>query len=82
MQVSPPAWDFVEGVILERAVAHTVRGDIRVGILYLRHLLCDFGGDERLAIAAYHQGAAGVRERGLLPETRSYVAAVQAVARR
>ena len=82
MQVSPPAWDFVESVILKRSVAHTVRGDIRVGILYLRHLLSEFGGDERLAIAAYHQGAAGVRERGLLPETRSYVAAVQAVARR
>ena len=82
MQVSPPAWDFVESVILKRSVAHTIRGNIRVGLLYLRHLLSDFGGDERLAIAAYHQGAAGVRERGLLPETQSYVAAVQAVARR
>jgi soluble lytic murein transglycosylase-like protein len=81
MQVSPPAWDFVESVILKRSVPHTIRGNIRVGILYLRHMLADFGGDEQLAVAAYHQGAAGVREHGLLPETQSYVTAVQAVAR-
>jgi len=82
MQVSPPAWDFVEGVILRHPVPHTTSGNIRVGVLYLRRLLREFDGDERLAIAAYHQGAASVRTFGVLPVTESYVAAVQAVAAR
>jgi hypothetical protein len=80
MQVSPPAWDFIEGVILRRAVPHTTNGNIRVGVLYLRRLLRDFDGDARLAIAAYHQGAASVRAVGVLPATAQYVDAVQAVA--
>lgn len=82
MQVSPPAWDFVEGVILRRPVPHTTNGNIRVGVLYLRRLLREFDGDERLAVAAYHQGAASVRTFGVLPVTESYVAAVQAVTAR
>ncbi len=80
MQVSPPAWDFIEGVILRRPVPHTTNGNIRVGVLYLRRLLREFHGDTRLAIAAYHQGAASVRAVGVLPETETYVNAVQAVA--
>jgi peptidoglycan hydrolase-like protein with peptidoglycan-binding domain len=79
MQVSPPAWDFVEDVVLRRAVPHTTSGNIRVGILYLRRLLQDFQGDARLAVAAYHQGAASVREHGMLPATVGYVGAVLAV---
>jgi LysM repeat protein len=82
MQVSSPAWDFVEGVLTRRAVPHTATGNIRVGVLYLRRLLREFGGDERMAVAAYHQGAAGVRRYGLLPETESYVGAVLAVEQR
>ena len=80
MQVSPPAWDFIEGVILGRAVPHTTNGNIRVGVLYLRRLLRDFQGDVRLAVAAYHQGIASVRAIGVLPETQKYVDAVEAVA--
>jgi hypothetical protein len=80
MQVSPPAWDFIEGVILRRAVPHTTNGNIRVGVLYLRRLLREFRGDARLAVAAYHQGVASVRAVGILPKTKSYVDAVLAVA--
>jgi peptidoglycan hydrolase-like protein with peptidoglycan-binding domain len=82
MQVTPPAWDFVEGAILRRAVRHTTSGNIRVGILYLRRLLNEFEGDQRLAVAAYYQGATSVRRHGLLPETEIYVGAVQAVEQR
>ena len=82
MQVSAPAWDFVEEVILHRAAPHTSRGNVRVGILYLRRLLKEFGGDERLALGAYHQGAASVREHGLLPETEAYVSAIRSIAGR
>jgi LysM repeat protein len=80
MQVSAPAWDFVEEVLVGRAVPHTTSGNIRVGILYLRRLLVEFEGDERLAVAAYHQGPTSVRRYGLLAETESYVRAVEAIA--
>jgi len=80
MQVSAPAWDFVEEVVLGRSVPHTTNGNIRVGILYLHRLLLEFDGDERLAVAAYHQGATSVRRYGLLPETEAYVRAVEAIA--
>ena len=81
MQVSAPAWDFTE-VIAGGAVPHTATGNIRVGVLYLHRLLVEFDGDERLAVAAYHQGATSVRRFGLLPETELYVRAVQAIAER
>jgi peptidoglycan hydrolase-like protein with peptidoglycan-binding domain len=80
MQVSAPAWDYVEAIIVGGAVPHTAGGNIRVGILYLRRLLEEFGGDRRLAVAAYHQGAASVRRYGLLQETQAYVGTVEALA--
>ena len=76
MQVTPATWDFVEEVLLGRDVPHTADGNILVGVLLLRHLLREFGGDERLALGAYYQGARAVRERGLLPETVWYVGVI------
>jgi peptidoglycan hydrolase-like protein with peptidoglycan-binding domain len=79
MQVTPPTWDFVEDVLVGRPVPQTPEGNVTVGVLFLRHLLRQFGGDERLALAAYFQGARAVRERGLFPETRAYVEAIRAL---
>jgi peptidoglycan hydrolase-like protein with peptidoglycan-binding domain len=79
MQVTPATWEFVETVLLGERVPRTTAGNIRVGILFLRHLLREFRGDERLALAAYYQGAKAVRERGLFPETRTYVEAVRSL---
>lgn len=79
MQVTQPTWEFVETVLLGRRVPRTVEGNVRVGIAFLAHLLRRFRGDERLAVGAYYQGARSVRRRGLLPETRAYVASVLAL---
>ena len=80
MQVTPAPWDFVETVLLGgRDVPHTTTGNIRVGVLFLRHLLREFRGDERLAVAAYYQGAKAVREHGLFAETVTYVEAVRSL---
>jgi peptidoglycan hydrolase-like protein with peptidoglycan-binding domain len=79
MQVTPATWDFVETVLLGRSVPRTVDGNVRVGVAFLRHLLGLFGGDERLALAAYYQGAKAVRQYGILPQTRAYVANVLAL---
>ena len=79
MQVTHATWKFVEEVLLGRRVPRTVDGNIRVGAAFLAHLLRLFRGNERLALAAYYQGARSVRERGVFPETRRYVANVLAL---
>ena len=79
MQVTPPTWEFVETVLLREKVARTTAGNIRVGVVFLRHLLREFRGDERLALAAYYQGAKAVRRHGLFGETRTYVEAVRSL---
>ncbi|MCP9487515.1 MAG: peptidoglycan-binding protein [Gaiellaceae bacterium MAG52_C11] len=79
MQVTPPTWDFVETVLLGTTVPRTTAGNIRIGVVFLRHLLREFRGDERLALAAYYQGAKAVREHGLYDETRTYVEAIRSL---
>ena len=73
MQVTPSAWRYVETVLLGTSVRRTADGNVRIGVAYLAHLLHAFGGDERLALAAYYQGEAAVRHRGVLPESERYV---------
>ena len=57
--------------------------NVRYGAWYLHHLLLKYGGDERLALAAYNAGQENVdtwRARGedvQFPETRAYVAHVE-----
>lgn len=79
MQVTGATWRFVEEVLLGRRVPRTVDGNVRVGAAFLAHLLRIFRGNERLALAAYYQGARAVRERGVFAETRRYVANVLAL---
>jgi soluble lytic murein transglycosylase len=57
--------------------------NVRYGAWYLRHLLTKYGGDERLALAAYNAGQRNVDEwrragEGIqFAETRAYVDRVQ-----
>jgi peptidoglycan hydrolase-like protein with peptidoglycan-binding domain len=80
MQVMPHTWRFVETLI--GPVPKTPAGNIRVGVRYLRYLLHEFHGRERKAVAAYNQGPASLRERGVYRETRGFVAAVLGLAAR
>jgi LysM repeat protein len=74
MQVEPSTWDYVEQVLLlGRTVPHDADGNVRVGVAYLHHLLRVYGGDERLAVAAYYEGARALTEAGWLPGTKQYV---------
>ena len=79
MQILPPTWRYVETVLLGAKVPHTASGNIRVGVLYLRELLREFNGSERRALGAWYQGPASVRRRGLLRETKTFVANVLAL---
>ena len=79
MQVPPATWDFVEVVLLGERVPRTADGNVRVGVVFLRHLLRRFGGDERLALAAYFQGPETVKTGAVLATTHAYVADVLAL---
>lgn len=79
LQTLPSTRLYVETVLAGRTFPRTVDGDIQVGLLYLRHLLRVFGGDERLALAGWYQGERAVRERGLYEVTKPFVANVLAL---
>ena len=81
MQIMPGTWDWVN-----RSLAgsnplnpNSAIDNVRGGVLYLRQLLNDFGGDQNLAAAAYYQGEGAVKSRGLYPETQQYVNSVNAL---
>ncbi len=78
MQVMPATWDWIEqtyGVSLDPA---SPADNVQAGSLYLQHLINEFG-DERMAVAAYYQGPASVRQYGVFPETQHYVDNVMAL---
>jgi peptidoglycan hydrolase-like protein with peptidoglycan-binding domain len=79
LQTLPTTRDFVEDVLLGRPVPQNLDGDIEVGIRFLRHLLANFGGDERLALAAWYQGEAAVRKDGVYKVTKPFVENVLAL---
>ena len=79
MQILPVTWDYAEAVLIGANVPRTASGNIRVGVAYLRQLLREFGGDERRALAAWYQGPASVRKRGILRESKAFVANVLAL---
>jgi hypothetical protein len=82
MQVTPTTWDYVETVLVGRRIPSTTSGNVQVGVAFLHQLLREFRGDVRLALAAYFQGPRSVRKKGLLRETRQYVAGVLALSHR
>jgi len=76
MQLLPGTWSWVDQVLLGTATPRTYDGNVRAGVRYLRWLLDQFGGDTRLALAGYYEGAQAVRESGLYDDTKRYVAII------
>ena len=81
MQVMPATHRFVERVLVGNRIPRSAGGNIRVGVLYLRHMLRLFGWNKRLALAAYYQGPRAVRRYGLFRESRVYVRTILALER-
>jgi LysM repeat protein len=79
MQLLPETWDFVDVVLIGSRTARDYRGNVRAGVRYLRWQLDEFGGDVRLALAGWYQGARAVREVGLYDDTRLFVRVVLAL---
>jgi LysM repeat protein len=81
MQIMPGTWDWVNRTLTAGNALNpnSALDNVRGGVLYLRQLLNDFGGDQNSAIAAYYQGEGAVKSRGLYPETQQYVNSVNAL---
>jgi hypothetical protein len=79
MQLLPETWEFVDTVLLGFRTPRTYEGNVRAGVRYLRWQLDEFGGNVRLALAGWYQGARAVRERGLYGETKVFVRVVRAL---
>ncbi len=73
LQVMPTTRSFVEEVLVGHPLPQTLDGDIEVGVLYLKHLLDQFNGDTPLALGAWYQGEAAVRQFGLYKVTKPFV---------
>lgn len=80
MQVMPGTFDYVHRVLGEGPHdPSSPQQNTTAGVLYLRQLLQETGGDQSAAVASYYQGPASVRQNGLLPDTEQYVANVMAL---
>jgi soluble lytic murein transglycosylase-like protein len=80
MQVMPGTWDYVQRNLAQRQLdPNSATDNVHAGVMYLRRLLEESGGDEGTAIAGYYQGLGSVRSRGLFDDTQRYVANVQAL---
>ena len=79
MQLLPETWEFVDTVLLGVRTPRNYEGNVRAGVRYLRWQLEEFGGDRRLALAGWYQGARAVREIGLYEDTKLFVRVVLAL---
>jgi N-acetylmuramoyl-L-alanine amidase len=80
MQVLPGTWTWVQDELAARPLdPNSPVDNVHAGVMYLGQLLRDAGGDERLAVASYYQGASSVSKIGLLDDTEQYVANVMAL---
>jgi soluble lytic murein transglycosylase-like protein len=80
MQVMPGTWSWIqENLAATPLDPASATDNVAAGSLYMKHLLEQTGGDEATAIAGYYQGLGSVQSDGMLPETRRYVANVQAL---
>jgi LysM repeat protein len=79
MQLLPETWEFVDTVLLGQPTPRNYEGNVRAGVRYLRWQLDQFGGNRRLALAGWYQGARAVREIGLYDDTKLFVRVVLAL---
>jgi LysM repeat protein len=80
MQVIPSSGRWASQLVGRRLDLMDAEDNVEAGVALLRALL-RAAPDERIAIAGYYQGLAGVQRNGMYPDTRRYVATVQALKR-
>ena len=81
MQIEPATWDYIGQNLAgpPPLSPYSAADNIRGGVLLLRSLLDQTGGDASLAAAGYYQGLPSVERHGLYPSTQRYVNDVMAL---
>jgi hypothetical protein len=82
MQLLPTTFRFAETVLIGHRVTHNANGNVRAGVAYIAHLLHDFHGNRRLALAGWYQGERAVRKHGLYKVSKTFVTDVLSLAAR
>ena len=82
MQLLPSTFSFAEHVLIGHRLRHDASGNVRAGVAYLSHLLHDFHGNRRLALAGWYQGEGAVRKHGLYKVSKTFVKNVLALSQR
>ena len=79
MQVIPATGDWMSTVVGRRLDLLRPRDNVLAGVVLLKVLTGS--ASERNAVAGYYQGLRSVRERGMYPDTKRYVANILALKR-
>jgi Transglycosylase SLT domain/Putative peptidoglycan binding domain/LysM domain len=82
MQLLPSTFRFSENVLIHHRLRHDASGNVRAGVAYLAHLLHDFHGNERLALAGWYQGEQAVRKHGVYKVSKTFVKDVVSLSKR
>jgi len=82
MQLLPSTFRFSENVLIKHRLRHNANGNVRAGVAYLAHLLHDFHGNQRLALAGWYQGEGAVRKHGVYKVSKTFVKDVLALEKR
>jgi LysM repeat protein len=82
MQLLPTTFHFAEASLIGHHVTHNASGNVRAGVAYLSHLLHDFHGNKRLALAGWYQGERAVRSHGLYKVSKTFVRDVLSLSKR
>ncbi|HSR23867.1 MAG TPA: LysM peptidoglycan-binding domain-containing protein [Candidatus Eisenbacteria bacterium] len=77
MQIVPATGDWISSVVGRRLDLLNARDNITAGVVLLRILT--HSTSEAKAVAGYYQGLRSVREHGMFPDTKAYVANVLAL---
>lgn len=75
MQVIPDTTDWISGVVGRRLDPLDPHDNATAGVVLLR-ILTRSASNDRQAVAGYYQGLRSVRQHGMFPDTRRYVANV------
>jgi N-acetylmuramoyl-L-alanine amidase len=79
MQVEPYTGVTIERLWGQRINLYDMTTNIHAGVYWLGHLLSYYGGNERLAVAAYYEGTRSIARFGFFSDTVQYVADVLAL---
>jgi LysM repeat protein len=82
MQLLPTTFNFAESVLIGHHLRHDADGNVRAGVAYIAHLLHDFHGNEKLALAGWYQGEDAVRKHGVYKVSKTFVKDVRALQQR